>query len=98
MSYESDCNDYAVCGNPFQEAMDYEENSRYDQFDGRDEYDYCGEQADNAACPYCTDETDCEGCARLKEWREEHDRLESEARAARAELENDPSSQYYVPF
>ncbi len=34
MSYESDCNDYALHGNPERDHYDYEENARYDQFDG----------------------------------------------------------------
>jgi len=34
MSYESDCADYAVNGNPMQDHYDYEENARYDMWDG----------------------------------------------------------------
>ena len=45
-------NDYPDWARPmseadlYREAMDYEENARYDQFDGRDEFDYCGAFAD----------------------------------------------------
>ena len=48
--------------NAFDEAMLYEENAEYDRFDGRDEYDYCGEQADMAPCPDCVENEVCVGC------------------------------------
>ena len=80
MSYESDCNDYAVFGNPFQEAMDYEENAVYDQFDGRDEYDYCGDF--DPGCPDCGYKSDCPACklaiAEIEFRRESSDCEESE--------------------
>lgn len=52
--------------NAFDEAMLYEENAEYDRFDGRDEYDYCGEQADNAPCPDCGEDGDCDDCLSAK--------------------------------
>jgi hypothetical protein len=33
-SYEENCRDYALHGNPMRDAMDYEDNARYDRFDG----------------------------------------------------------------
>lgn len=33
-SYEDNCRDYALHGNPMRDAMDYEENARYDRWDG----------------------------------------------------------------
>ncbi len=39
-----------------------------DRFDGRDEFDYCGEQADQAPCPVCTDDSTCDDCAEAIKW------------------------------
>ena len=46
MSYEAYCNDYAVNGCPMRDHYDYEENARYDQFDGyREDADLMARQA-----------------------------------------------------
>ena len=33
-SYEENCRDYELHGNPMREEMEYEENARYDRWDG----------------------------------------------------------------
>ena len=33
-SYEENCRDYALHGNPERDHWDYEENARYDRYDG----------------------------------------------------------------
>lgn len=33
-SYEENCRDYELHGNPMRDAMDYEEAARYDMWDG----------------------------------------------------------------
>jgi hypothetical protein len=63
MSYESDCNDYAVNGNPERDHWDYEENARYDQFDGqREDLSF----NDDPGCPDCGYKSDCVDCLRAK--------------------------------
>lgn len=47
-TYEQHCADYALYGNPERDHWDYEENARYDRFDGfretfHDEFDPDGE-------------------------------------------------------
>jgi hypothetical protein len=34
MSYEQNCRDYALYGNPERDHWDYEENAQYDRYDG----------------------------------------------------------------
>ncbi len=63
MSYESDCNDYAIFGDPERDHWDYEENARYDRHDGlradfNDEFGW----EDDDLCPTCGDRLDCIGC------------------------------------
>jgi hypothetical protein len=63
MSYESDCNDYAIHGNPQQDAMDYEENARHDRFDGwgdEDEDGKCLDCGSKGACECWRDGADLE--------------------------------------
>ena len=69
MSYESDCNDYAVHGDPERDHYDYEENAVFDQFDGFDDgIDYAGDAADNEPCPVCAVEGNCVGCKAAADW------------------------------
>ena len=55
-TYEQYCNDYAVSGCPMRDAMEYEENARYDCFDGyREDADLIARQAQwewEAECDY----------------------------------------------
>ncbi len=62
MSYESDCDDYALYGNPERDAMDYEFNAQYDRFDGWD----CVDPNDDPGCPECGYAGDCAECIKAK--------------------------------
>jgi len=58
-SYEQYCDDYALFGDPERDAADYEENARYDRWDGhRDE-------GDDDPCMDCIgmeSQGDCDDC------------------------------------
>lgn len=59
------CYDYAGLGSAHQDAMDYEENARYDRWDGYREdtglLDWeC--EGEDPGCPVCGYRDDCEGC------------------------------------
>ena len=73
MSYEQDCNDYAVHGNPEQDHWDYSYDS-----DNDDLFDYCGEQDKMSPCPDCTEEADCAACTEAEAWLEEQAQLDRE--------------------
>jgi hypothetical protein len=65
MSYESDCNDYAIHGNPERDHWDYELNAEYDRHDGlradfNDEFGW----DDAPSCPNCGGPTDCYDCVK----------------------------------
>jgi hypothetical protein len=63
MSYESDCDDYALFGDPERDHYDYEENARYDQYDGL-RADFAEEFGfeDDPGCPDCGYRADCADC------------------------------------
>ena len=70
MSYESDCDDYAIFGNPERDHYDYELAAEYDRWDGhREDFDY--DEPDD--CHKCYNRNDCNTCrgARLysEAWR-----------------------------
>ncbi len=62
MSYETDCADYEVHGNPMADHYDYEENAIFDRLDGFDDTNFAGIAADNEPCPVCAVEGNCVGC------------------------------------
>ena len=92
MSYESYCAEYAVYGDPEREAMDYEENARYDQYDGyREDADLLAAQAlfeDEIGCPDCDDSGVCPACLQAK----------ADFDAWKAENDSDDCADEEVPF
>ena len=75
MSYEENCIDFALFGDPEQEHYDHELNAQFDRWDGWGDVDYCGEQADNAPCPDCAPKQMCAACRKAEE---EHQRFLAE--------------------
>ena len=63
MGYEESCNEFALYGCPMREHYDYEENARYDQFDGyHEDMLLMEQQIDQAPCFDCADNMVCYGC------------------------------------
>ena len=74
MSYEQDCNDYAVHGNPERDHWDYEEGARYDRWDGhRGEDDYAAEREYEDRCY----DRDCDNRIALIETMTDEDYIDS---------------------
>jgi len=104
MSYQEECEAYAVHGNPERDHWDHEEASQYDRFDGYREEFY--DDADNFPCPDCNDWAKATGnpdqlCEECGEAVERMKKLEDERAAdaaRRAVEENDPNHPNYVPF
>jgi hypothetical protein len=64
MSYESDCDDYAVHGDPERDHYDYEANAVYDRYDGWAEpADYADDAVFNGYDGRCDcGDPDCSDC------------------------------------
>ena len=95
MSYQEECEAYAVFGDPERDHWDHEFNAQYDRFDGyREEFH---DEVDELPCPDCLEEV-CPACQKA---REELAKMEAEAKAAkarRAAEADDPTSPNYCPF
>ncbi len=86
MSYESDCDDYAVFGNPERDAMDYEFNAQYDRFDGWD----CVDPNDDPGCPVCGYNATCAECVEAAAHAERIGREAYEASLVRSDCDDAP--------
>ncbi len=60
MSYESDCDDYALCGDPQRDAMVYEENADCDGRDPCADIGPCIDCGAHGLCECWRDELDLE--------------------------------------
>jgi hypothetical protein len=110
MSYESDCADYAIHGDPERDHWDYEENAGYDRYDGWGDPDPCDDpdgRIDEPPPADCNDYLGYENLpmARLMQIRDEASDCEDwrtcdeiDAELCRRDRENDPDSPDYVPF
>ena len=79
-----------------QEHYDYEENARYDRFDGWGDPDLC---EDEGRCYECYEiGSDCPSCAFIKAWNGKWDCIVREDQVRLNRLTNDPTSPHYIPF
>jgi len=94
----NDCNscpDWMLPVDTMQEHYDYEENSRYDQYDGLREVFY----DEDPGCPDCHELNGiCADCNEARHRMVEELRKEREEREAYTARTNDPNSSDYVPF
>lgn len=78
------------------EHYDYEENARYDRFDGWGDPDLCGE---DPGCIDCFEAgSDCKACRLYREWADKWDCIVREDQVRLNRLADDPNSIHYVPF
>ena len=68
MSYEAECEAYAICGDPARDAADYEENARYNRYDGWGDTDPCAEYEDCTPHDADVDPDNAEVDAYLQAW------------------------------
>lgn len=96
MSYQEECETYALFGNPERDHYDHEEAAHFDRFDGyREEFH---DEWDGLPCPDCSDDSECAACLKaVEEMKAREAELEAD-RARQASEENDPNHPNYIPF